>query len=1162
MAPPAPGASSAPDDRLIGSLVSERYRVLRKIAEGGFGAVYEAEHELIKRRCALKRLHPHLTSRADVVERFRREALAASAIQHRHIVEVTDMGRLPDGSVFIALEYLDGRDLARVIKDVGALPLRRALHVAKQLCDALGAAHAAGIVHCDLKPENIVLVSRDGDADFVKVVDFGISKVRDADGESPTATGAVLGTPQFMAPEQVNDRKTVDHRADLYAIGVVLFIALTGRPPFQSATPLGVIFQVCTVPAPPLSDLLTDAPPALTALVASLLEKDPANRPQDCAALRALLEAIEGGTAPRAAPAGSASIEATCEAVVVPTSPHVMHSLPAERDPFVGREADLTELAARIARARLVTVLGIGGTGKTRLVTRHGWSSLAEWPGGVWFCDLVEARDIAGITHAVARTLDVPLGKGDPVVQLGHAVAGRGRCLLILDNFEQVTALAPATLGAWLDRAAEARFVVTSRELLGLPGEDALALAPLTHEEAIDLFVRRAEAARRDFRPTADDVSAIDALVDLLDRLPLAIELAAARVRLMSPRTLLARMGRRFELLASAGGRSDRQATLRAMLDWSWDLLSPAEQGGLAQVSVFEGGFTLDAAEAVLDAPGQWPGDVLQGLVDKSLVRPITDDRFDLLVSVREYAAERLDALGERDAAEIRHGAYYATFGAPEALDALGSHGGVDRLRALGREHDNLTAACRRALGRGDGATATATLAAAWEVLKLRGPMRTAIDLSRRALALSMTGTPDRLRALDVLGGSLWTAGQTAEAFAQHDAMLALARDAGERRWEGEALDHLAVNHGDRGLMEQACRHGESAVAIARELGDRRSEGVFLGHLGMLRVGMGRMEEGAALVTAAVALVRAVGDRRHEGILLGALGTLRTAQGRMDDALVAYDAALAIVVEAGDRRHEGIVLASRSTPHMLQGRAAAALRDLAAALVIARTVGDRRAESTVLFYMGNTHLAMGRLEEARRCYDASLPIAREVGERGDLAYVLHLFGNLHAAERRGAEARARYGEALAIAREVSARRYEGLILVRVGVLERAEGRDEAGRQSFEAALAIARAVGDARSEGICLGHLGLLDAKAGRFTEARDALARGEALVRTVGDRFQLAVLLCNRSEAESLGGDGAAARAPLEEADGILRALGAGPDSEIGRAVARACAASGLREI
>jgi class 3 adenylate cyclase/predicted ATPase/Tfp pilus assembly protein PilF len=749
------------------------------------------------------------------------------------------------------------------------------------------------------------------------------------------------------------------------------------------------------------------------------------------------------------------------------------HNLPAERDAFVGRRESLAELARRLeGGARLISVLGLGGTGKTRLVTRFGWSTLGDFPGGVWFCDLSEARNLDGVLHAVAQGLDVPLGKDDPVIQLGHSIAGRGKCLVILDNFEQVTRHAEETLGRWLNRASGAQFLVTTREVLGLPGEEILALAPLAPSDAATLFLRRAEAAKPGFEPSTEDRSSIDRLVKLLEGLPLAIELAAARVRVMPPRTLLVRMSERFKLLSSSGGRLERQATLRAVFDWSWDLLSLPEKAGLAQLSVFEGGFTLELVEAVLDLSAYenapWPMDVLQSLVQKSLVRQVTDQRFDLLVSVQEYALEQLRTTARYTgsgpealrAAEMRHGAHFA---------------GLDENAAVANgcaELDNLVVACRRAASRGDVDGAVRALEGAWAALVLRGPFHVGLELACLVRAIPEIPAAAAARADCVAGRALEYSGNGPEARAWLEASQAGARDIGDRRCECRALVSLGFLDIAEGKLESARARVERALSIARELNDRSIQSDACNVLGNIESVLGQREQALAHYDAALALARQLRNRQREGSVLANLGIEYGEMGLMDKARSHNEAALAAAREVGNRRLEGSTLCNLGLLHQVQGRFDEAVDQLEAALAVARDMGHANLESIVLCNLGMACDSLARFDEAS--------------------------------------------------------------------------------DYFEAALAIARAMGDRRREGQYLSYFGLLHAHRGQFDDARRYLDASEALLQAVSDRMSLGILLCGRAETEHLAGVPNAAKAAVRAADLIAAEVRAGPDSELGLALAR----------
>ncbi|MCB9561365.1 MAG: serine/threonine protein kinase [Kofleriaceae bacterium] len=267
-------------DNLAGQLIGGRYRLIGRIGKGGMGVVYEAEHVGLDKRVAVKFLLDRFTDDAEVVERFHREARTASRIGQANIIDVFDVGHAEDGRPYLVMELLAGDDLAHVIQQTGPMPAARAIHITRQILQGLEAAHAKGIVHRDMKPENVFLVRRGDEPDFVKIMDFGISKLIAATESKVrlTATGAVIGTPIYMAPEQVLAQAELDQRVDLYAVGVMLFELLAGKPPFMANSYLGLVTQHLQVPPPPLAAARPDLPAQICAAVAHALEKDPAQR--------------------------------------------------------------------------------------------------------------------------------------------------------------------------------------------------------------------------------------------------------------------------------------------------------------------------------------------------------------------------------------------------------------------------------------------------------------------------------------------------------------------------------------------------------------------------------------------------------------------------------------------------------------------------------------------------------------------------------------------------------------------------------------------------------------------------------------------------------------------------------------------------------------------
>ncbi len=302
---------------MIGRTVGN-YVIGKLIGQGGMGAVYLAEHPRIGRKVAVKVLLPQLSQSAELVQRFFNEARAATAIANEHIIDVLDFGELDDGASYIVMEWLEGRSLAELLREQKKLPLDRVIRIARGIGEALTAAHANGIVHRDLKPDNIFLVRKGGDPEFVKVLDFGIAKLLADGADLKTRTGAIMGTPHYMSPEQCNGTN-VDERTDVYALGVILFEMLTGRLPFEAGGLAELLVAHLSKPPPPLRSLDTTIPPVVELAVLQALEKDRARRFQSVEALVAAL----GGTSPTVPP-----VVATQPPVIAVQSP-VVTALPS-----------------------------------------------------------------------------------------------------------------------------------------------------------------------------------------------------------------------------------------------------------------------------------------------------------------------------------------------------------------------------------------------------------------------------------------------------------------------------------------------------------------------------------------------------------------------------------------------------------------------------------------------------------------------------------------------------------------------------------------------------------------------------------------------------------------------------------------------------------------
>jgi predicted ATPase/DNA-binding CsgD family transcriptional regulator/DNA-binding XRE family transcriptional regulator len=676
--------------------------------------------------------------------------------------------------------------------------------------------------------------------------------------------------------------------------------------------------------------------------------------------VRRLAEALDLDQAARAALLAAAAPAASAADGV---STHAVLGLPAQPGPLIGRAADIGRVREHLlcADVRLLTLVGAAGAGKTRLALEVASHTAAEFEHGIRFVDLSPVRDPDLVPSAIAASLQVREDRAGPLIEtLKRHLADRC-ALLVLDNFEQVLPAAPC-LADLLRGCPKLKLLVTSRSALHLQWEHELVVQPLAVPDlgdlpgpaglgqiaSVALLVQRAQQRDPEFRLTDDNAPAIAEVCVRLDGLPLAIELAAARMRVLPPRALLSRLGRGLAVLE--GGRRDqplRQRTLRAALDWSYELLSPADQALFRRLGVFVGGFALEAVAEVCDPDGALGIDPLGGiesLVEKSLVRPIRaagsqETRFGLLETIREYALEQLDTHGERPLVRARHAQYYLS-GADVAFGRISSAHQAAWLRNLELEHDNLRAAlawCRETRQPELGLRAAGLLAWFWQV---RGHISEGRARLTELLALA-DDVPPALRAegLRIAGNLALSQFDDRAARALVEESLALRRRLGDPAGllgPLSSLGYTAIQRGDDDTA-QACF--DEALAIQRRLDDRVGIAESLNSLANLAHGRGDLATARALYEESQAFNRDIGYRSD--VVEHNLGVVAQEQGDLDAARRYFEASVLARRALDDTPGLALSLAKLGEVLAAQGDLAGAHQALAESAVVQRDLGGR-----------------------------------------------------------------------------------------------------------------------------------------------------------------------------------------------------------------------------
>jgi predicted ATPase/class 3 adenylate cyclase len=605
------------------------------------------------------------------------------------------------------------------------------------------------------------------------------------------------------------------------------------------------------------------------------------------------------------------------------------NNLPHQLTSFVGRKREIVEVRGLLGKTRLLTLLGIGGLGKTRLSLQVAADLMDEFPDGVWFIDLAPLRDGRLVAQAAATVLGVKEEAGHPVLEALVKHVKDRQLLLILDNCEHLTQSAAELAKQLLQSGPRMKVLASSREHLRVAGETSyhvpaltapdpnstFTLEALTQFEAVHLFVDRATAAQPTFAVTSNNASAVADICRRLDGIPLALELAAARMRALSVEKISARLSDRFRLL-SGGDKTvlPRQQTLRALIDWSYDLLTEQERILFRRLAVFAGGWTLEAAEAV-GADGDLAEadvlDVLSTLVEKSLV--VMDDqgqRYRLLETVREYAQEQLEASGDANASRTRHLALFLRIAEKASAELVGPQQGA-WLTRLDIEAENLLVAHAWCDQADEGGELGLRLVFSVKLYFIyRGLMELGRRFTEEALARAGAGarTAGRCRALHAAGQFGFFMGRYGEAHGFLEESLSIAREIGDKGRAALVLQALGMVATGRGDVSAARSYFEEALALARAQGNKREIAVTANALAQLHRMEGELDAAEPLYASVVELARELDDR--DSIAIGLVNLAMVSIGRQlpDRARTILLEVFAIASEIGSKRDGQSVL--------------------------------------------------------------------------------------------------------------------------------------------------------------------------------------------------------------------------------------------------------------
>ena len=641
---------------MVERIIAGRYELHDELGAGGMGTVYRGLDLITEQVVAIKQLKSQI-AQPDTIERFKREGEALRSLNHPNIVKI--LNAVEDEShYYLIMEYISGGDLASLLKQ-GQMPIETVLKFSIDLADALTRAHKLNIIHRDLKPANVLI----GEDHVLRLTDFGVAYV--GSQQRITDTDAIIGTIDYLPPEAFNG-SSIDIRADIWAFGLMLFEMLTGKRPFVAESLAATVTAILTAPLPDLEASAPNAPIALVDLIYRMLERDPQMR---IASVRHVGAALEDILEKR--DTSSFLLNGRFATSISESQDRLKHNLPAQTTSFVGREGEVTELVSLLDNpsTRLVTLLGPGGMGKTRLALTVGEKLLAAFTDGIFLIELAPLSDATGIVPAIAEAIGYHFQPDHrPPKQLLLDYLRHKQILLLLDNFEHLLEGA-SLVSEILQAALQTKILTTSRQRLSQTGEVLFHLSGLavSKEEssqegvesaAVKLFISSAKRANPNFAPGEDDLKDVVQICHLVQGMPLGILLAAGWAGMLTPCEISAEISHSFDLLETDETELPaRQRSIRAVMDYSWQTMTDMERDVSMRLAIFKGGFTREAAQDVAGANLR----VLMSLINKSLIRrEVSSGRYQIHELLRQHAEQQLHQKNAFYATQQSHAGYFA----------------------------------------------------------------------------------------------------------------------------------------------------------------------------------------------------------------------------------------------------------------------------------------------------------------------------------------------------------------------------------------------------------------------------------------------------------------------------------------------------------------------